>query len=335
MSEKKKIIIFGATGNVGSYLTLYAQKFYNPDEYEIITSGKRETDFWTKRGLKYFSIDLTRKEELSQLPTENVHAVILLSAQLPAYMADYSAKEYIDSIIVGAYNVLEYCRINHVDRILYPQTIFDIGGYPTSQKIYYDTPRNFSYNGDHAMYIISKNCAVDMLEHYHQEYGIKNFVFRFPSIYSYTPNHYYYQDGEKLLRPFYKQLYRAMNGEPLELWGNPNQKRDMVHVYDLSQMLCKATIADVGGGFYNVGTGTTITLMQQCQAIIDVFSPKDHKSNIEVFPDKSSGPGLYELDITNAIQDLGYHPEYDVYRLLEDFKEEMKINRFAELRCNS
>jgi UDP-glucose 4-epimerase len=36
---KKKIIIFGATGNVGSYLFKYATEYFDKDEYEII--GKR------------------------------------------------------------------------------------------------------------------------------------------------------------------------------------------------------------------------------------------------------------------------------------------------------
>lgn len=40
---KKKIIIFGATGNVGSYLTKYASEFFDRDEYEIIASGRRES----------------------------------------------------------------------------------------------------------------------------------------------------------------------------------------------------------------------------------------------------------------------------------------------------
>ena len=38
------------------------------------------------------------------------------------------------------------------------------------------------------------------------------------------------------------------------------------------------------------------------------------------------------MDITNAKKELGYEPQYDVHRLFEDYKEEMKVNRFAELR---
>lgn len=40
----KKIIIFGATGNVGSYLTRYCTEFFDKDEFEIIAVGKRDTD---------------------------------------------------------------------------------------------------------------------------------------------------------------------------------------------------------------------------------------------------------------------------------------------------
>ena len=87
--EKKKIIIFGATGNVGSYLTLYALDFFNKDEYEVIASGRRKTDFWIKRGVEYYSVDLTREEDFDVLPKENVYAVIHLAAEIPSYMSEY------------------------------------------------------------------------------------------------------------------------------------------------------------------------------------------------------------------------------------------------------
>lgn len=45
----KKIIIFGATGNVGSYVLKYAREYFNPEEYEVIASGRRRTDFSKNR----------------------------------------------------------------------------------------------------------------------------------------------------------------------------------------------------------------------------------------------------------------------------------------------
>ena len=57
--NKKKIIIFGACGNVGSYFTKYGLEYFNNDEYEIIASGRRNTDFFTKKSIKYYSVDIS------------------------------------------------------------------------------------------------------------------------------------------------------------------------------------------------------------------------------------------------------------------------------------
>ena len=44
----KKIVIFGATGNVGSYVTKYASEYFDKDEYEVIASGRRATSVFDK-----------------------------------------------------------------------------------------------------------------------------------------------------------------------------------------------------------------------------------------------------------------------------------------------
>lgn len=329
--SKKKIIIFGATGNVGSYLTLYANRFFDKEKYEVVATGRRQTSVFDKYGIKYVQADITRPEEMEKLPTDDVYAVMLLAAQIPSYMAQYSGRKYLDSIVMGGYNVLEYCRRAKADRILYTQTVFDVSEYPKDFVIKPDTPRNFSYTGDHAMYVIAKNCAIEMIEHYHQEYGLKRFIFRLPTIYGYSPYQYYFPNGVKTMRPLYAQINKAIKGEPLTIWGDPQYAKDMVHVYDFSQMLCKAVLADRSEGFYNVGTGVPVTLVEQCQAIIDVFSPKDNPSVIEYVNTRPSGGGFL-MDITNAKEELGYEPEYDVHRLFENYKEEMALDRFIDLR---
>lgn len=329
--KKKKIVIFGATGNTGSYLTLYSLNFFDKDKYEVIASGRRKTDMWTKLGVKYYSVDLTQEEDFSQLPTEDVYAVMLLSAQIPSYMEHYDAKKYLDSIVVGGYNVLEYCRKVKADRILFTQTVFDVSLYPHDYVIQPDAKANFSYTGDHAMYVICKNMMLEMLEHYYQEYGLKKFVFRLPTIYSYSPYQFYFPNGVKTMRPLYQQINRAIKGENLIVWGDPNYAKDMVHVYDFSQILCKAALVKRDKGIYNIGTGIPVTLIEQCQAIIDIFSPKENPSKIEYVDTKPSGGGFL-MDIANVKEELGYEPVYDVHKLFENYKEEMALNRFAELR---
>ena len=333
--EKKKIIIFGSTGNVGSYLTLYAKNFFDPEKYEVIASGRRETNLFAQYDIPYCRVDLSKKEDFSVLPQENVHAVMLLAATIPSYMDDYDPRMYLDSIVVGGLNVLEYCRKVKVDRILFTQTVFDVAEYSPDEIIHPYVQPKFSYTGDHAMYVICKNMMIEMIKHYHLEYGIKSFIFRLPTIYSYSPYHYYFPKGVKTMRPFYKQIFRAINSEPLEIWGDPNEAKDMVHVYDFSQMLCKAALVDREEGFYNIGTGKPVTQLEQCKAIIDVFSPKENPSTIKFIPTNSAGVGYFKMDIQNAIDELGYEPQYDVHKLYEQYKEEMKVDRFMEFRDES
>ena len=328
----KKIVIFGATGNVGSYVLKYAREYFNTEEYEVIASGRRKTEFFEKRGIPYYSVDLTKAEDFDVLPQEDVYAVIYLAAEIPSYMDDYQPDKYIKSNIIGAYNVLEYCRKTKADRILFSTTVFDISLSATNGAVLKpDMPHNFSYKGDHAVYVISKNTAIELIEHYHQEYGLKKFIFRFPTIYNYSPYHYYYPNGVKTLRPVYRMIEQAKKGEPIELWGNPEYSKDMVHVYDCAQMICKAVEVDREEGFYNVGTGKPVTLKEQIETIIKVFSPKDHPSEIIYCPEKPAGGGFL-MDVQNAKEELGYEPQYDCLKLFEDYKKKMEINRFEELR---
>lgn len=170
-----------------------------------------------------------------------------------------------------------------------------------------------------------------MIEHYHQEYGIKNFIFRLPTIYSYSPNYYYYPNGKKTMRPIYQMINKAKNSETIEIWGDSNYSKDMVHVYDFSQILCKAIESKLNGGIYNIGTGNQVTLEEQIRTIVKVFYPKENPSKIVYRPSKKSSGGFL-MDIDNVKNDLGYIPKYDCLKLLEDFKKEMEINRFKELR---
>lgn len=328
----KKIIIFGATGNVGSYLTRYCSDFFNENNFEIIAVGSRETNTFDAYNIKYISVDITNSADFEKLPTDNIHAVMLLAAKIPSYMDEYDPHEYLNVNIMGAFNVLEYCRKVKADRILYTQTVFDISLHAGENiTLSPDLEKNFDYKGDHAVYVISKNTALELIEHYHQEYNLKKFIFRLPTIYNYSPYHYYFPNGKKAKRPLYQMIEKAEKGEDIELWGNPNYAKDMVYVDDFSQMLCKAVLVNRNEGFYNIGTGIPITLQKQIETIIDVFSPPEKKSKIIYMPNKPYGGGFL-MDVSNAKEELGYEPQYDCKKLFEAYKAEMNLKRFDELR---
>ena len=326
----KKIIVIGATSNVGSYFTFWARDYFK-GKYEIIATGRKSTDFFTHNDITYVQLDITNVDGFSRLPQEGVHAVVMMAAAAPSYMSHYDPRSYLDVNITGTFNVLEYCMRVKADRVLFMQTTYDIWNCVLrGETIRPNTVPDYSYTGDHAVYVISKNAGIELLEHYRQEYGLKTFVFRFPTIYNYSPYHYYYPNGKKTLRPIYRMIENAMQSKPIEIWGDPRKAKDMVYVADCSQMLCKAIDVNIAHGYYNVGTGVPVTLEEQVKTIIEVFSPQNAPSEIIYCPEKKSG-GFCVMDIENAKEELGYVPEYDCRRLFEAYKEEMRLNRFAPI----
>jgi len=327
----KKVIVFGATGSIGAYVTDYLNNELNPEEYKTIASGSRKTDFFGSMGIEYISVDISKKEQIETLPAEDVYAVILLASVMPGNMRGYFPLKYLETNIIGAYNVLEYCRKSGVNRIIYTQTIRDVGNYIGSDKsISSDLARSFSYTGDHAVYVISKNTAVDLIEHYYQEYGIKRFILRLPTIYLYSKNKYYYVDGKKKVQGYRHIIDQAIQGLPIEMWGDPKKAHDILYVKDLCQMIKKALLSNCDGGVYNAGTGIPVSLEEQIKGIVQVFSPKESQLKIIACPEKPNAR-TYTLDISKAQKYLEYKPSYDYIRYLIDFKEEMNLGRFDEL----
>lgn len=323
----KKIVIFGASGDTGKYLIDYFQSIGLSGDYELVACGTRQTDCFEKMGVKYYRVDITKKNDFDKLP-KDCYAVIDLAGLMPARMKGYEPQKYIDVNITGNLNILEYCRVNKVDRILFAQSFGDIKDYGNEQIVLHPfMQRKFKFNTDHTIYVMTKNFAVDMIEHYHQMYGLKGFIFRLPTIYLYSSIDEYYVDGEIRKIGYRTIIDKAIKGETIELWGDKNRKKDMVYVKDFCQMLYKATFIDRESGYYNVGTGIGTTLENQIKGIVDVFSPTDKKSKIIDAPEKNSAP-QYIMDITNAVNELGYKPKYDYISMLKDIKKEMKEKRF-------
>ena len=238
---------------------------------------------------------------------------------MPARMKGYDPYKYIDVNITGNLNILEYCRRNGADRILFAQSFGDIKDYSEENPVLtVDMPRKFSFTSDHSIYVMSKNFAVDMIENYHQMYGLKRFIFRLPTIYLYSPVDMFYVNGEPRKIGYRLLIDKARTGEPIEVWGNPNREKDMVYVKDF-----KAIFVNRNCGYYNVGTGVGTSLLDQIKGMIDVFGEEGKKSEIIMRPDKPNAP-QYIMDITPAVQELGYKPQYSYLEMLRDFKTEMQ-----------
>lgn len=326
----KRIIVFGATGTVGAYASLRLRE----DGFEVVAVGSRASDngFFARHGIEYLSVDIRRKDAFRALPKENIYGIVQLAAMLPARMKGYDPQAYIDINVTGMLNVLEYAAEVSAERVLYSQSISDVASLVgTTVPIPEDSPSGFPENNDHSVYAIAKNAASDLLRHYSARYGFGHYILRFPNIYLYHPNPYYYVDGVKRMEGYRQMIYMALKGEPISIWGDPSRVRDMVYVKDCTQLisLCMS-VENAPSGVYNVGTGVGTSMEDQIRGIVEVFSPKDHPSTILYAPDKPDAP-QYIFDITKGRTLLGYRPMYGYLDYLRDFKEEMLEERFALL----
>jgi len=327
---KENIIVIGASGNLGMYFLDYLLENIDSEMFNVIatgTSGKYKYSFYNG---DYVQLDITNKDSFENLPKSNVKAVIDFAGVLPAYKKDETNQRYVDVNVSGTLNILEYCKNVSADRIVYMHTWADLNGYlRLDEPLKPYAERKPILTGDHAVYCATKCCAVDLIKCYQAMYKIKGFVFRLPNIYLYSPNKYYYVDGQKVLVSYRYMIDKAINGDNLEVWGDPTFGKDIIYVKDLCQMIYKSVFADVNGGIYNAGTGVKTTMLEQVEGIIKVFSNGDKKSEIVFCPQKRNCDN-FVMDITNIKEDLGYEPQYDYISYLEDYKKEMELNRFVE-----
>ncbi len=320
----KNILLFGATGDIGRYFAEYFLDNYSGEEYRLIALGRRDTDFFEKLGIQYIKCDISKKEDFALLP-KDVYAVVDLAGLMPARMSGYDPVRYLDTNIYGTFNILEFCRENKVDRIIFSQSFGEIKDH-AEKELYLrtNTPREFSLCTDHSVYVMTKNFAIDLIENYYQMYGIKRFIFRMPTIYLWSPIDHFYLDGVIRWIGFRLLIEKARKGETLEVWGDPYRKKDMIYIKDLCQMMFKALfVNDKVSGYYNAGTGIGTTLIDQIKGIAEVFNPEDKKSEIVMCPEKTNAP-QYIMDITEAVNELGYTPKYSYIEMLKDMKLEME-----------
>lgn len=326
--DKEVVLVLGATGNLGAYSAMALKK----EGYDVIAAGRRKSDngFFSDYEIPYYSIDITNKDDFDSLLDLGITTVVNFAGELPS-RCSFNPQMLIKTITEATLNVLEFMRKVGAKKIVFPTTPYDLFEHHESGKpMGADLLRSFPETGDHSVYAIAKNAAVDLIQHYHYEYGISRFILRFFTIYQYHPNAYHYADGKMRMMPYRMLMDKAMNSEPICIYGNPNRVKEMVYIKDFTKVVVNAVKSDLSGGFYNIGSPYRVSLEEMIRGIVEVFSPENNKSDISY--DREKPDTLQSmLDYSKTVDDLDYHPEYTYLKMLEDFKKEMENEPFAKL----
>lgn len=260
MLNSKKILITGSCGFIGSYLTMRLLQEYDVHivgvdnmndyydvslkEYRLRKINELNKDFTFIKG------DISNKAFIDEL-FEKYHfdLVVNLAAQAGVRYSIDNPGVYIESNVIGFYNILEALRHNPVEHLIYASSSSVYGG---NKKIPFST--DDKVDNPVSLYAATKKTNELMAYTYTHLYGIKSTGLRFFTVYGPAgrPDMAYFSFTNKLLK-----------GEKIKIFNYGNCERDFTYVDDIVEGIIR--IMDKGPkedyNLYNIGNNHPENLM--------------------------------------------------------------------------
>jgi nucleoside-diphosphate-sugar epimerase len=176
--QKEKILVIGASGQIGVELTLALRKIYGNNS--VVASDLREQNPLLEGTGPYVSLDVMNKEMLHvQVIRQNITQVYLLAAILSATGEKNPGLAW-HLNMQGLLNVLDIAREEKLHRVYWPSSIAVFG--PTSPKR--NCPQQTIIEPI-TVYGISKYAGEFWCNYYHRRFGVDVRSLRYPGLISY------------------------------------------------------------------------------------------------------------------------------------------------------
>lgn len=178
MAVKEKILVIGASGQIGVELTMALRKIYG--NANVIASDLREQNPLLEGTGPYVSLDVMNKEMLHvQVIRQNITQIYLLAAILSA-TGEKNPHLAWNLNMQGLLNVLDIAREEKLTKVYWPSSIAVFG--PTSPK--HNCPQQTIIEPI-TVYGISKYAGEFWCNYYHQRWGVDVRSLRYPGLISY------------------------------------------------------------------------------------------------------------------------------------------------------
>lgn len=326
MSEKKpfdpekKVLITGAAGFIGFHLakrllSLGAQVAgldnLNPYyDVHLKLDRLRELDLYPS--FSFTCGDLADAGAVNSLFDEfKPDIVVNLAAQAGVRYSIDHPRSYIDSNIIGFFNILEACRHFQPEHLLYASSS---SVYGNQQK----TPFATTDPVDHpiSLYAATKKSDELMAYTYSHLYGIPATGLRFFTVYGPfgRPDMAYFSFTRKI-----------MAGEPIKIFNQGDMYRDFTYVDDIvagvERMLCNPPVPNETGDrykLYNIGNNHPEKLMTFIETLEDVLGKKAQKEFLPMQPGD-----VYQTyaDVSEMEKDFGFKPQTSIREGLSQFAQ--------------
>ncbi len=256
---KKKVIIIGGLGFIGKNLYKHlAQKNY---DVSILTDRITETNdgFLTPEVRKNIVTGSILDGDFIDRTVVGYDVIFSLAGSSGASDSIKNPHKDLDTNLKGHLNILEACRkYNSKALLVFP-----------SSRLVYGKPAKNPVDENHplhpeSIYAIHKLTTEHYYRLYQRLYNINCIIFRISNPFGpyqrFGSNHY------GILNWF---IHKAINQEEIEIYGDGSQKRDFIHIDDLTSLLeLSMDKANLRGKIFNVGYGKGISLKEAVDTIV-------------------------------------------------------------------
>lgn len=314
--QNKTILVTGAAGFIGSYLskrlleTVQGVKVVGIDsitDYYDTSLKDERLKMLSALGKDFVFIkgDIADKSTVEKIFAEYKPAIVVnLAAQAGVRYSITNPDAYIHSNIIGFYNILEACRHNPVEHLVYASSS---SVYGTNKKVPYST--SDKVDNPVSLYAATKKSNELFAHAYCKLYGIKATGLRFFTVYG------------PMGRPdmaYFKFTNKLVKGEPIQIYNNGDMYRDFTYIDDIvtgivNVMQKTPELTEDGAAYkvYNIGNNKPSSLMkfveilETCLINEEIIKEPGKK---ELLPMQPGDVYQTYADISDLEKDFGFKP---------------------------
>lgn len=311
---KDKILVIGASGQIGVELTLALRKMYG--NANVVASDLREENPLLKGTGPYVSLDVMNKEMLHvQVIRQNITQIYLLAAILSA-TGEKNPNLAWHLNTQSLLNVLDIAREEHLHKVYWPSSIAVFG--PTSPRI--NCPQQTIIEPT-TVYGISKYAGEFWCKYYHQRYGTDVRSLRYPGLISYKSS-----PGGGTTDYAVEIFHEALEENKYNCFLSKDTYLPMMYMPDA----IKATIELMEADANKISIRTSYNIAGISFSPEEIATEiKKHQAGFEITYQPDYRQAIADswpqsIDDTVARKDWGWSHEYDLPRLVNDMLVNLK-----------
>ncbi len=304
-----KILVCGGAGFIGSaFIKNYLNnnpknKIINLDLLTIGSNLKNLKEIEQNKNYQFINDDIKNQKLVDNL-AKDVDVIINFAAESHVDRSIANPKPFIETNILGTYSLLEATK-KHDNLFIHVST----------DEVYGDAENEDSFTEKSLInpsnpYSATKAAADHLVSTYHRTYGIKCITTRC------TNNFGPHQFPEKLIP---KTIIRAKKDLKIPLYGNGEQIRSWIYVYDHVQAIENLISNGISGQVYNITAWNEIKNKTIVENILELLNKS--KDLIEYVNDRPGHDKRYSIDASKIQKEINWKPKYDFKESLKDTVE--------------